>query len=386
MNEFWSLLGFEIRKIMTGKVTIVGLLLCALFWFGMTMLGYTMFSPEEQNVFEKEQAVEGRPLDDAMIREVAEEAAKAGGLSEIGSDSPYYHMAGFIRKMLGQGLSISGIDPSVEMEDLSFETVYGTREEILAYLYDHYGLKEGEKAWWKEQEAKVTKPFVWTANYGVTAMKLNGTSATTWMCILTGICLAGVFAEEKRHMTDQIVLCTKEGRNRLWVIKFLAGEISSVIIGTAMLFSLVLPHLIFNGLHGIESVWQLAAPFSSRPYTVGHMLLIYCLLYFLICMMIGAFAMMLSVVVQNLLGVMVAVGTIVIADAFMSIPVKFRTLSQIRGLLPLEMINNTSMMDPRLFSIGGRYLTPLQVAAFVYVLVIVVFIFVIRGRYNCLEA
>lgn len=386
MNEFWNLLGFEIRKILTGKVTIFGLLLCALFWFGMTMSGYIVFSPEEQKVFEKEQAVEGRPLDEGLIRVVAEEAAQKSGLSEIGADSPYYHVAGFIRKMLGQGMNISGIDSTVGTDDLSFDTIYGTREEIMDYLYDYYGLREDEREWWRERETKVTKPFVWTANNGVTAIKLNGASATTYMSILTGICLAGVFAKEKRNKTNQIILCTAKGRNRLWLVKFLAGEISSVVIGTVMLLSVVLPHLIFNGLHGIHGAWQLVMPFSSRPNTIGHMLLVYCLLYYLICMMIGAFAMTLSVFFQNSLGVMVTIGTVVITDAFMSIPVKFRALSQIRGLLPLQIVSNSGGMDPRLFSVGDMYFTPLQVASFIYVIALIFFIIIIRGRYNRLEA
>ena len=75
MHNFGTLLGFELKKLLINKITILLLVLFALFLFGLTMLEYTVISPEDRFVSEREAELEGKELDDVMMSKVTEEAA-----------------------------------------------------------------------------------------------------------------------------------------------------------------------------------------------------------------------------------------------------------------------------------------------------------------------
>ena len=165
-------------------------------------------------------------------------------------------------------------------------------------------------------------------------------------------------------------MCTKEGAKTLTLIKILAGEIFSLLVSTMLLISVQLPHILFNGLHGIETACQIIVPFSSYPFTSGKLLLIYTGLFLLAGLLIGAAAILLSRVLNNVIAAGGVICFTVLADLFLTIPPKFRILSQIRFLTPLQVLVNSSMADPRLVRIGSTYLTVFQIAGILYVMLI----------------
>ena len=87
MHNFGTLLGFELKKLLVNKITILLLILFAVFLFGVTMLEYTVISPEDRFVSEREAELEGMKLDDELMSEVTEEAARYGSLAEINGNS-----------------------------------------------------------------------------------------------------------------------------------------------------------------------------------------------------------------------------------------------------------------------------------------------------------
>ena len=106
MANFSALLRFELKKIFLSRITILALAAGAGMLLGITMVNYVVINPYDRGVYEREAALEGRPLDDALMAELAEEAEEAGGLSGIGRESPYYHLAGYISRMQGTYLTI----------------------------------------------------------------------------------------------------------------------------------------------------------------------------------------------------------------------------------------------------------------------------------------
>ena len=151
-------------------------------------------------------------------------------------------------------------------------------------------------------------------------MKSNFGAALVLFCMIAAVSLAGVFAGEKSQRTDSLVLCTKEGKKSLWLIKFAAGEIFSLAAGTLLLAAVQLPHVIFNGLHGIDAAWQLVVPFSSYPYTAGHMLALLILDYYLGCLVVGSIAMLLSILIGNAVASASVICVAVILDLFVALP------------------------------------------------------------------
>ena len=205
-------------------------------------------------------------------------------------------------------------------------------------------------------------------------------------CMIAAVCLAGVYAGEKGYRTNSFVLSTREGKRSLWLVKFIAGEIFALAAGTMLLIAGMVPHLLFNGLHGINAPWQLIVPLCAYPYTAGQMLARYILTYYLGCLAIGALVMLFSVLFMNS---MAAAGVIclgLVLDLFLSLPPHLGLLSQLRYLTPAQVLINSSMADPRLFRVFGLVLTPLQSAGLVYTVLTVAAAATVRSLYRRQEA
>ena len=367
MAIYAELLRFELKKIFLSRITIPMLAVSAGMLLGLAMINYLVVNPYDRGVYEREAALEGRTLDDTLLAELAEEAEKAGGLSEIGQDSPYYHLAGYISRMQGTYLTIGeGLESGSDNKELTAESLYQMREDILDYIYDYFKLSDADKQWWKEKEDELEKPFVWRANFGIYSMKSVFGAAMNLLCMIAAVCLAGEYAGEKNYRTDSFVLSTKEGKRSLWLVKFIAGEIFALAAGTLLLIAGMVPHLLFNGLHGINAPWQLIVPLCAYPYTAGQMLARYVLTYYLGCLVIGALVMLFSVLFMNSMAAagMICLGLVL--DLFLSLPPDLGLLSQLRYLTPTQVLINSSMADPRLLRVFGLVLAPLQSAGLVY--------------------
>ena len=258
MTNFAELLRFELKKIFLSRITILSLAVSTGMLLGIALINYMAVSPYDRGVYEMEAALEGRTLDDALLAELAEEAEEAGGLSQIGPESPYYHLAGYISRMQGTYLTIgNGTESGTGNKELTAESVYRMREELLDYIYDYFRLSDADKQWWKEKEDTIEKPFVWQANFGIYSMKSTFGAAMNLFCMIAAVCLAGVYAGERSHGTDSFVLSTKEGKRSLWLVKFAAGEIFALAAGTLLLIDLLsgLPcdrgagHAFFGAVH-----------------------------------------------------------------------------------------------------------------------------------------
>ena len=215
MAIFVELLRFELKKIFINKITILALTVSAGMLLGIALTNYLVVNPYDRGVYEREAALEGRALDDALLAELAAEAVEAGGLSGIGPDSPYYHLAGYISRMQGTYLTIGeGPESEAGNRELTAASVYQMREDLLEYIYDYFRLSDADKQWWKDKENLIEKPFVWQANFGIYSMKSSFGAAMNLFCMIAAVCLAGVYAGEKSHRTRPSALpaCTQEKR------------------------------------------------------------------------------------------------------------------------------------------------------------------------------
>ena len=374
MAIFVELLRFELKKIFINKITILALTVSAGMLLGIALTNYLVVNPYDRGVYEREAALEGRALDDALLAELAAEAVEAGGLSGIGPDSPYYHLAGYISRMQGTYLTIGeGPESEAGNRELTAASVYQMREDLLEYIYDYFRLSDADKQWWKDKENLIEKPFVWQANFGIYSMKSSFGAAMNLFCMIAAV-------------TDSFVLSTKEGKRHLWLVKFTAGEIFALAAGTLLLIAGMVPHLLFNGLHGINAPWQLIVPLCAYPYTAGQMLARYILTYYLGCLAIGALVMLFSVLFMNS---MAAAGVIclgLVLDLFLSLPPHLGLLSQLRYLTPAQVLINSSMADPRLLRVFGLVLAPMQSAGLVYTVLTVAAAATVRSLYRRQEA
>lgn len=177
--------------------------------------------------------------------------------------------------------------------------------------------------------------------------------------------LGRVFASEKSHKTEDLILSSKEGKKTVIYTKIISGEIFSLLIGATLLISIQLPNVIFNGFRGFNTACQIILPFSSYTYTSGKLIIMCLCVYLFACFLIGAIAMLLSCILNNVIATagIICVGAGV--DLFVSLPPKYRIASQIRYLTPIQLLNN--LADPRLLRIGKAFLNSYHLVGMLYI-------------------
>ena len=366
MNGLGEILKYELKKLILNKAAIISMSACICFLFGITMSEYLWINPEDRYVFEKEAALEGRALDEELLGEVLDAADEYGGLNEIPAENLYHHVGSYVNRLMGTYISVKGVPAEYSIETMTAEKLYQTREAILRYLGEYFCLSDEEKEYWEQKEAEIEKPFQWNANYGIWSMKGSFGAAIALAIMTIGVCLSGIFASERSNHTEDLIACTRKGRSTLAGIKMAAGAIFSLLAGSILLLSVQLPHILFNGFHGIHTPCQIILPFCAYPFSSGTLLMICTGIYMLACLLAGMLAMLLSGILKNTLAAAGLICAAAVLDLFLSLPPKLRILSQIRYLTPIQVLNNSSMADPRLLRIGEHFLTAYQSAALLY--------------------
>ena len=83
MKLFVTIYLYEIKKIFKTKVPVLLCLLGFVFLFGITMADYLVMNPEAKYTVAIEKDIEGKEIDDTLIKKVATEAANAGGMTSV---------------------------------------------------------------------------------------------------------------------------------------------------------------------------------------------------------------------------------------------------------------------------------------------------------------
>jgi len=370
---FREIIKYELRKLLINKVTIIALIVSTCLLAGVSLIEYTLISPEDRYIAKREGEMEGRALDVNLIDDVVDTAIPFGSLTEIPGDNAYSHVGSYMNRALGGYMSIDGISGEYDLSELTEEQFYQTRENILEYLYDYFHLSDAEKEYWASKEAQIPKPFVWKTNYGLYSMRANISASITLAIFMIGICLSGMYAGEVSYRTEDLIFCTKTGRGTIAVAKLISGGLFSAAVGGILFIAVSVPHVIFNGFSGWDTACQLIVPFTSYPYTSGKMVLVCFGVYMLSSLLIGSLVMLLSCVLKNMVATAGVISAAVCVDLFFTIPPQFRALSQVRYLTPVQVLINSSMTDPRLVHVGGLFLTAYQIAGIVYVALTCVF-------------
>lgn len=380
------LLGYEIKKILMKKSTIVTFVIL----FGIQMflaiagsLGSTYVEDAfvethmERNRIDRENgiALSGRVLDDELLAEITEAYGKIEW-----NDRTYLLSEGYqseVRKYsdLISRLKAWGFGSALSAGGLTEEVFYDMREVRREELWDSQELTEKERAYWLEKEAALEYPFTYeyTTAYEYLLTMHGGYMCCMLLTFFIAVSMVGVFAEEHSRKTDQLVLCTKHGRYQLYFAKILAGSI--VVFGTNLLFILVaLAGNFFSyGAEGFQASIQVATAFwYSYELSAGEAVLIIMGLLLLSSVMVAAFAMVLAEILRSAIGAMaIIVGGLFVARLVV-IPASWGLMSQLWNYIPINLLKvDQGFTDLRLVSVFGLQLTSWQFAPIMYVLITV---------------
>lgn len=381
MNHFGTLYRYECKKLLSKKIVWISFLLCIItiaislfapFWGNYYAEGklvdtnYNMYQIDRRY----SKALNGREINQELLEETIAAYRKIPGMEKYTLTEeyqqyarPYSEIFNFIRGTTGMQASevIRSWQPS---ED----DLYTKRQTWLTSLWEDLGLSKGEIDFWKEREGQIKMPYVYQDYHGYATMISSYQTVGLFVLMLIAICLSGIFSDEHTRKTDQIILSSPLGKERLYWAKIATG-ISFAAISTILFFVFTaITTICLYGIEGFHAVFQFVYASNSDPITCGQAVLIAYGNMVITAMIASVFVMVLSELLRsNIAALAISTGLLIMAMIVM-IPEQYRVLAQIWGWLPWSFLTPWNIFGKYTISIFDHYLTSWQAVPVIYII------------------
>lgn len=390
MYNFWSIAGYEYKKLLMRKIVWVTLGLMMLFSVIVSCFeiqGDYYIDGELQgshyDMIQEEvrygRALSGRKIDDELIREVREAGERIPEkeipyrMKEYQSNiAPYQEIRYFIGDIVSD-YKENGVDE---------ESLYAARKANVERMWKSDMLTSGEVEYLSELEEQIETPFVYQYARGykqflaiIFTIGLMGT-------MLTAICIPVIFTEEHSRKTDQLILCSKLGKRPLFLAKAFVGITFSIAADLILCLCAGITTFIIYGADGFNAQMQLLRVVDSWPLTAGQAVIILILLSVAAALLNCVIAMALAEYLRSSVATMaVMIGGMLFSQIF-NVPDYYRVPSQLWDFIPANMVSTWGAFRDRLIPFFGTYLTQWQIAPIVYILVSAIILWACYQKYR----
>jgi len=373
MNQFGRLYYYEMKKLLKRKIVWIALLI-GIIAVMITILGeligyyyidnkkidtkYHMYLTDR----DYQKKLEGRAIDQSLLEEMTKAYRKIPITAEHYSVTEEYQT--YARPY---SVIFSFVQDTTQMTRLELtrwipelKDLYTKRQAMLEEHWQSEFLSDGEVEFWRQKEAKLKWPFVYQITESYEILLSAITTVGLLVLLIVSVCLSSLFMEEHTRKTDQLILCSKFGKNIAYWAKFFAGI--SFATGTALLL-LTFAVLLAFGAYGIgdfNAMIQLVFAQYSYSLTAGQMVLILYGCVLATTMVYSALIMLLSEMCHNSIATLAITSGMLIFSMIGSVPFQYRVLSQIWNWLPSGFLAPWNIFDVRLLLIFGHYFTAWQ--------------------------
>lgn len=363
-----ELLRYEVKKIFQRKIVWVCIfisILLVLITVSVSVLGdYEGY----QTDCAYEKALDGRVVDDTLLKEMQDAYAKVPFEQEKYSLTHEYQTYGrpystiFNTIRCFTGLTVKETLTEIHNE----EDIYKVRMEYLEQNWDALLLSEKEKVFWREQEVQREYPMTFQYEEGYSMLMMHAHTIGLLCIFMVSVCLANVYPEEHVRKTDQLILCSKYGRDHVFLSKYLAGIFAAGMISLIFIgFTFGVEFLLY-GTEGFNAPLQFVYGQSACLISVGQAALILYGIILLASIFVGAFVMMLSEVLHSSVATLsISIG-IIILTMMISVPEEYRLLAQIWDYLPSNVVAIWGTFSQYLVDAFGNLYQTWQVVPIVY--------------------
>ena len=385
MKNFWTLVRFELKKILSRKITWIafGIVFVIMLAFGF----YRAFAShevegvritaheEEMQAKAEEKKLAGRLINDEFVEDML--AAMADHDAAKSYVNAYNEIARYLcGAALGRG-TVAGAkeDLGIAPEE---ELIYAARRKQIEESLTNQYLTEGEKEYWYNVlETEESVPWEYDYYQGVHFAWVAAYTAIVLIALMLAVCLANLFADEHQKKTDQLVLCTCNGRTTLCMAKITAGLLFTMVSTGLVLLATAVPQLIMFGTDGWHAPIQLIVPTSMVQMTFGEMILYTYAVAILASLLYCSIILCCSELFRNsTVAVMAVIVVLVLVPMMVIVPYEYRVLSQIFDLNPINVLAIWSATDFRLVPFFGEYLNVHQVAPVLYTVLAATFLWI----------
>lgn len=334
----------------------------------VSMNGWEILQTEKENAWK----LNGRTLNSQLVQEMKDAPTEFAFLDA------YAEVSSILRKM-------GGVETEEQLYELRIEEIYENwKAVIIRNEREDYYLTEPELAYWQKRIDTIETPFVYQYDLGWSVVYNQVLTNSVMTLLLIAVCLSGLFADEHKLKTDQMLLCMKNSK-QVYYAKTLTGILFG-IGSTAALYVITLGFCFgFYGTEGYHAILQQELVLSPWTLTLGESVLVLIGLSILAAVLESVAAMFLSEYLNNGVGVMAVLVGIMLLTQIFNIPERYRVLSQLWNFLPTNLVTVWSMLDGRLVPIFGMYLTNFQFAGMLYPVLSILLILWNKRRYQCFQ-
>ena len=403
MKRIGTLYAYELKKIASRKIVwIVGIImifLCAFLSFS-DLISSSYYGEDEISGYEamkinREYArnLADRKIDDTLFREMQDyysredveesnDSISDGQISIITDESQEDEIDKGIKEYTPIYAYVKEITEDSNMAlKISSDELYKMREKSILQNRTDQMLTEKEMDYWEEKDKQIETPFTYEYTESWSNLWNYMYTINYMILLMLAICLSNVFSVEYLRKTDAIILCSQYGKKHLYLAKVLAGISFGVIIAILFFGITAISSICVYGADGFSAALQIAFPLSSWNISVGESVLVLLFVLLIISVLYSVAIVILSEILKNSVAVMAIPVGIMILTMMIDIPYQFRIASQIYDLLPTNLLTVWELWDDRLVSVLGKYLTNLQIAPILYLIIIIVLFFVGKRVY-----
>lgn len=378
MNLFFDLAGYEFKKILCRKRTVIVLvfvvLISALSVFG-TIIGNYYYTDENGNevvasrydeeMIDRKYAEElsGRVIDADLIMEAVEAYKQVPingkvyytNTTEYQNIRKYSEVYGIVLRTLG----LAGVEGFQNLTREQAEQFDQIRRENREYVIENSEISENMRAYWQKclDESPVTLTYEYSGGYYrfVTIMYTTAIMAGAAIAII----ISGIFSEEYTSGADSLILSSKHGKGIVIGAKLFAAFVISaalIILLTAINYA---ETMIVWGSSGADGQLVLLGQFSPYNITIGQSVILYFLCALAACLFFAAITSMLSAVFKTPFNTIVIMAVLLIVPMFISVPDEAPIwVFCLENLLPTNMMAFWGAMYEYPYEIFGLIIPP----------------------------
>lgn len=378
MALFWSLAGFECKKMLGRKRAVIALALVILLGllsvYG-TLIGkgsyadgsggiITLSGYEEAMLNRKsKEAISGRTLDARLILEAAEAYRQEPRDPDTGMTAYRYIEASAkysgIYRLAGAALGIRNREDfanlSPELAGQFDSLRCQSWEQALESSQVGERMRQAQQEWLKQAAA----PLIYTYSGGYDRYYTIMFSTAMMAGVAIAILLAGLFADEYATGADSLILSSKHGKGLLIGAKlFVAFAVSLSLILLLAVASFIEAVAVWGGA-GAEGSLALIANVFPYPLTIRQAALWYSLCAVGACLLFAAAALLLSAVLKNAVNAIALLSVLLMLPIFITLPAKApHWIQALYHLLPTNMMLFEHTMGQHAYALGGLILPP----------------------------
>ena len=380
MKDFWRLTYFEYKKLFRRRSAVIGIILVYLLSIFTCVLpiigshyenGAAVESKYESLKRDKAYALEltGRKFDTELIMEMSEAYSHIPeGVADYSSTEEYNTYArpySEIYRVARSGYYSTQYpftaETAANMTQDQAEDFYEVRQENMISEMESTGAGENEISYMLEKDSQVSKPFIFSYTDGYSSLGQFIYTAAVFLVFVIAICLAPSFSGEYASRTDQLLLTSKYGKNKLIAAKLFMGVSFSALFSlTVILIQAVITFAIY-GTEGFGAPIQMIDALCCFDLTVGQAVILVMAFAVIASIYTAAMTMAMSAALRSPFPVMIAMALINFLPMIINLKGNspyLRVMQKILVLFPIRMCNMWDPFSSFMYGVFGNFVEP----------------------------